>query len=145
MPGLWFLGLSSQLPECPPFASLCTGLLCFCDGSLVGAAGLDRFGAPECLLEEAVDKWLRQHKGLLLESAAAAAAAARPGRRGGNDAGSSRHDSRSGSGSGSGSEEEGDEWQQPCEVCGRRYPHQHIRSVYTSRREGGGSSSEAEE
>jgi len=105
----------------------------------VGAAGLDRFGAPDCLLEEAVDQWLRQHKGLLLESAAAAAAAARPSRRSNGDASSSGDDS------GSGSEEEGDEWQQPCEVCGRRYPHQHIRSVYASRREDGGSSSSGEE
>ncbi|PRW60072.1 thioredoxin domain-containing 9-like protein [Chlorella sorokiniana] len=109
------------------------GLLCFRDGSLVAAAGLDCFGAPDCLLEETVDKWLRQHKGVLLESAAPAAA-----RRGSDGAGSS------GDNSGSGSEEEGDEWQQPCEVCGRRYPHQHIRSVYASRPEDG-SSSEGED
>lgn len=102
----------------------------------MGAAGLDRFGAPDCLLEEAVDKWLRQHKGLLLESAAAAAA--RPDERSRGEAGGSGEDD-----SGSGSEE-GDEWQQPCEVCGRRYPHQHIRSVYASR-PGDGSSSEGEE
>ncbi len=28
-------------------------------------------------------------------------------------------------------QEEGD-WQAPCEVCGRRYPHQHVKAVYQS-------------
>jgi len=27
-------------------------------------------------------------------------------------------------------EEDVDEWRKPCEDCGRRYPHQHIRSIY---------------
>lgn len=32
---------------------------------------------------------------------------------------------------GSGEEEDDvDEWRTPCEDCGRRYPHQHIRSIY---------------
>lgn len=101
-------------------------MLCFRDGTLVGAAGLDCFGAPECIAEEAVDSWLRRHKGLLLAQPAAARSA---GNRGGGAAG--------GSSSGSSSEEEGeDDWQQPCEVCGRRYPHQHFRSVYASRQSG---------
>lgn len=34
-----------------------------------------------------------------------------------------------------GSEEEGEDWQPACEVCGRRYPHQHIRSAFVSRGE----------
>ncbi|PSC69616.1 thioredoxin domain-containing 9-like protein [Micractinium conductrix] len=96
------------------------GLLCFREGSLVGAAPLDRFGAPECILEEEVDKWLRKLQVLVLQpgGGAAAAAATAAGRR-------------DGGGGDSGSEEEaGGEWEQPCEVCGRRYPHQHIRSAY---------------
>lgn len=24
------------------------------------------------------------------------------------------------------------DWQTPCEVCGRTYPHEHIRSIYSS-------------
>ena len=86
----------------------------------MGAAPLDRFGAPECILEEEVDKWLRKLQVLVLQpgGGAAAAAATAAGRR-------------DGGGGDSGSEEEaGGEWEQPCEVCGRRYPHQHIRSAY---------------
>ncbi|KAL4458222.1 hypothetical protein ABPG75_013087 [Micractinium tetrahymenae] len=119
------------------------GLLCFRDGSLVGAAGLDRFGAPDCIQEEAVDKWLRQLRVLAAapgssSSVAAAAAAARPGGTAlgqGSSGGSDEEEEEE-------EEEEQDDWQQPCEVCGRRYPHQHIRSVYA----GGprGSDSEAE-
>ena len=33
---------------------------------------------------------------------------------------------------GSGQEEEVSDWQAPCEVCGRRYPHQHVKAVYQS-------------
>jgi hypothetical protein len=35
-----------------------------------------------------------------------------------------------------GDEDEGAEsWQPACEVCGRRYPHEHIRSTFVSRAE----------
>jgi hypothetical protein len=30
---------------------------------------------------------------------------------------------------------EGDDWQTPCEVCGRTYPHEHIRSMYSSQQQ----------
>lgn len=104
----------------------------------MGAAGVDRFGAPECLLEEAVDKWLRQHRGLLLAAPAAGSSGRRQAAAGGGSSaapscGSSDEDKE---------EEEGDEWQKPCDVCGRCYPHQHIRSVYATR--GSGSDSESD-
>lgn len=109
------------------------GLLCFRAGSLVGAAGLDRFGAPECIQEEAVDKWLRQHRVLRLLSNHGGKAPS------GWQGGSLQDDSDGGS---SGEEEAAaaDDWQQPCEVCGRRYPHHHIRSVQATR----GSDSESD-
>lgn len=91
----------------------------------MGAAGLDRFGAPDCILEETVDKWLRQHKGLLLAAPVTGGETTAAAGGGGREAAS-----------GSSSEEEdeeGGEWHQPCEVCGRNYPHQHIRSVYATR------------
>jgi hypothetical protein len=100
------------------------GLVCFRSGCLVGAAGLDRFGAPECIREEAVGAWLRR-LGVLRS----------PGS--GGWAGGAAGSSDSGSGE---EEEEGEEWQQPCEECGRRYPHQHIRTVRARR--GSGSDSD---
>lgn len=99
----------------------------------MGAASLDHFGAPDCLLEEAVDSWLRQRRCLVAAPGGDAAPAA-GGRRSGG-AGSSSDEEEGG--------DEGDEWEQPCEVCGRRYPHQHIRSVY-ARRSDGGSESDGE-
>lgn len=117
----------------PPCCHHCAGLLCFRAGSLVGAAGLDRFGAPECIQEEAVDKWLRQHRVLRLLSNHGGKAPS------GWQGGSLQDDSDGGS---SGEEEAAaaDDWQQPCEVCGRRYPHHHIRSVQATR----GSDSESD-
>ena len=116
----------------PPAAP--AGLLCFRDGCLVGAASLDAFGAPECIREEAVDKWLRRLRVLQQQMPSSSS--------GGTGAGATARWRGGGSvdGSGSSSDEggapdEGDEWQQPCDVCGRRYPHQHIRSMYA----GGGS------
>lgn len=96
----------------------------------MGAASLDHFGAPECLLEEQVDAWLRQRRCLVAAPGGEAAAPA-GGRAGsGAEAGGSSSDEEEEGGG------EGDEWQQPCEVCGRRYPHQHIRSVYARRGDG---------
>ena len=128
-------------------ATSTAGLLCFREGSLVGAAGLDRFGAPECIVEEVVDKWLRHHKVLhLLSSSGSGSGGAAPGLKGGQAAAllaSSRGGggaSSDGGGGSSGEEGEEDDWQQPCEVCGRRYPHQHFRSAYATK--GSGSESE---
>ena len=98
----------------------------------MGAAGLDAFGAPECIREEAVDKWLRRLKVLhqQLPSSSGTAAGATARRRGGGSVDGTDSGSEEG-----GATDEGDDWQQPCDVCGRRYPHQHIRSMYA----GGGS------
>jgi hypothetical protein len=103
------------------------GLLCFKDGSLVGAAPLDNFGALDCLLEEAVEGWLRRLR-MLRDAPSGEGAAASSGAAGAlSSAGSdSEGDSENG-------EAAGDGWQQPCEVCGRRYPHQHIRSMQATR------------
>jgi hypothetical protein len=40
--------------------------------------------------------------------------------------------------------QEESEWQQPCEVCGRRYPHQHVKAVYASAEAGGGSDEDSD-
>jgi hypothetical protein len=61
------------------------------------------------------------------------AAALLAGSRGGGGASSDGGDS-------SGEEGEEDDWQQLCEVCGRRYPHQHFRFAYATK--GSGSESE---
>lgn len=106
----------------------------------MGAAGVDRFGAPECLLEEGVDKWLRQHRGVLLAAPSASGSGRQqPAAGGGSDAAAAE----GGSSDEEEGEGEGDEWQQPCDVCGRCYPHQHIRSVYATR--GSGSDSDGDD
>lgn len=132
-----------QPAPCPAYPSFHpappAGLLCFREGSLVGAVGLDRFGAPDCIQEEAVDKWLRQLRMLAAAPGGSGAAAAVAARAGGTALGQG-----DGGGSSEEEDEEGAEWQQPCEVCGRRYPHQHIRSVYAGGGRGSGSDAESD-
>ena len=95
---------------------------------MVGAAGLEAFGAPESCREEEVDAWLRKLRVLHTPESLEAWAAVQ--RQAGGASGR-----RTGSEEGPDSEEEegGGDWQQPCEVCGRRYPHQHVRSAYADR------------
>lgn len=108
-------------------------LVAFWEGSVLGAASLERFGAAEgVLLEEEVDRWLcALHVLHTPESLQAWAAEQRrrPGRRQGGEGGTSSGGESDEDGDGRG----GDDWQQPCEVCGRAYPHEHIRSVYADR------------
>lgn len=96
------------------------GLVCFREGSVIAAASLDCFGGLNGIMEEAVAKWMREQQVLHTpESLQLWAAAQRQGRP------------RQAAGSaGSNSDEGGSDWQEPCDVCGRCYPHQHIRSMY---------------
>eukprot|EP00887_Chlorella_sp_A99_P006174 scaffold3.g6174.t1 len=105
-------------------------LVCLWEGSVIGAIGLDCFGAPESIAEEEVDRWLRQRHVLHTpESLEAWAAAQRQGGAGMGPLGGAARGSESDSDDGG----SGSDWQLPCEVCGRRYPHQHVRSMYADR------------
>ena len=42
-------------------------------------------------------------------------------------------------------EDEGRSKDAPCEVCGRRYPHEHVRAVYSTREPGDEEDDEEEE
>jgi hypothetical protein len=93
-------------------------LVGFRDGRVVDSAPLEVFGAPEEVEEEAVDRWLRGKRMLCALGSSAAAAGAHA------------------EGSSDEEQEEGGSAQHPCELCGRRYAHQHIRSVYMHRDDG---------
>ncbi|GAB4820410.1 hypothetical protein N2152v2_007456 [Parachlorella kessleri] len=97
------------------------GLACFREGALVGSAALETFTNEEAaLVEERVTLWLQKHRVLRQEGAEVTAA--------GQAAAAGRDDS-----SDEDQETEADSWQPACDVCGRRYPHQHIRSTFVNR------------
>ncbi|GLI62255.1 hypothetical protein VaNZ11_004860 [Volvox africanus] len=82
-------------------------LVCFRAGALVGRAPVSQFGPSGCLVEEEVTSYLRRLR-VLRE---------RPGVH--DD--SMQDDDQ----------EEEEEWKlKPCDLCGRRYPHEHVRAVY---------------
>ena len=96
-----------------------TGIVCFFKDEIVGVLPLDSAVGEDGVDEDAVEAWLQRRRCLVGLGAPAGAAAAReladPAA-----AGSSEDDD----------EDDGNSLQAPCEECGRRYPHQHIRSVY---------------
>ena len=74
-------------------------------------------------VEDALEQWLRRRKCLLVSSTDG----------GGGGAVNEGVGVASGGGNDDDDEEgDADEWQKPCEECGRKYPHQHIRSMYAS-------------
>ena len=122
------------------------GLACFRGGALVGVLAAYGGGGQEeggAMREEEVDAALRALRMLREEGGGgggggeggAAAASQRPGAA--SAASSEGEDEEGGAGGGGG-------WCEPCEECGRRYPHQHMRTMYTERDGGGGSSSDDE-
>lgn len=82
-------------------------LVCFRSGTVVGRVGLTQFGAPHQLQEEQVDAYLTRLK--MLHGTEDGASA---------DACASEDDIEPGR-------------YAPCEVCGRAYPHEHVRAVYS--------------
>ncbi|GLC36552.1 hypothetical protein PLESTB_000161100 [Pleodorina starrii] len=89
-------------------------LVCFRSGALVGRAAVSQFGPPGCLVEEEVTSYLQRLSVLRGESAV-----------GGRAAGDAPGDEDAEE------QEEEEEWRlKPCDVCGRRYPHEHVRAVY---------------
>ncbi|GIL90328.1 hypothetical protein Vretimale_18192 [Volvox reticuliferus] len=84
-------------------------LVCFRAGALVGRAPVSQFGPPGCLVEEEVTSYLRRLH-VLREA---------PGV---HDTNTQDED-----------QEEEEEWKlKPCDLCGRRYPHEHVRAVYST-------------
>ncbi|EFJ51528.1 hypothetical protein VOLCADRAFT_116398 [Volvox carteri f. nagariensis] len=133
-------------------------LLCFRSTALVGRAAVSQFGPPGCLVEEEVTSYLRRLR-VLRDSAGGGArfsgrgprrrtggaAATAPGTTTRPGGGSRTYDDDDGDeddigdGGGGGSDVEGEdqedeeEWRlKPCDVCGRRYPHEHVRAVYST-------------
>lgn len=111
-----------QLPHGVPALLVCR------DGAVLGKAALHQFGQHD-IWEEEVLAYLKRFKVLSAGSSTAngtSRSAAAAGGRGGRRDGSSDADSDSDA------IQAGDDWQQPCEVCGRTYAHTHIRAIHSS-------------
>ncbi|KAG2496993.1 hypothetical protein HYH03_004998 [Edaphochlamys debaryana] len=129
-PGTWFgrvpVGRGEPLAQRLGVPGL-PGLVCFRAGALVGRAPLTQFGPPGSLVEEEVVSYLQRLRVLKGEAAA---------RRAPGQAAAEASSEEEGDG------EDAEEWKlKPCELCGRRYPHEHVRAVYGRR----GSSSGGED
>eukprot|EP00879_Flechtneria_rotunda_P014721 GHRR01015383.1.p2 GENE.GHRR01015383.1~~GHRR01015383.1.p2 ORF type:complete len:195 (+),score=70.28 GHRR01015383.1:712-1296(+) len=108
-----------QLPHGVP------ALLVGRDGCLLGKAHLSQFGRDD-IWEEEVLSYLHRFKVLAVDSKQQLGRLA--GVAGNSAAGAGSSDSGNDS-----EQEQGTEgWQAPCEVCGRTYPHEHIRALYAS-------------
>ncbi|GFR50739.1 hypothetical protein Agub_g12996, partial [Astrephomene gubernaculifera] len=107
------------------------GLVCFRSGAVVGRAPLSQFGAAGgALVEEEVTAYLRRLRVLRGEQQAG---------RGGRAADTEDDGSKA-------DEEEAEEWRvKPCELCGRSYPHEHVRAVYGADRRRADSSGDEED
>lgn len=110
-----------QLPHGIP------ALLVVKHGAVLGKAHINQFGGADIWSEE-VMSYLQRFKVLHTGTSSssnnrAVAAAAAVDAAGSSDGGSSDGDVDEADGG----------WQTPCEVCGRTYPHEHIRSIYSSR------------
>ena len=96
---------------------------------MVGRCHLESFGPYGDLMEEQVVDYLKRLRALR-EASAAGKARGDKGRAAELDQPSSDDDQE---------EEEGRNGQgggDPCEICGRRYQHEHVKSIYTTRGEG---------
>lgn len=96
------------------------GIVCFLQETIVAACSLLDLGCNddddgEQEEEAAVVQWLQKRKFLRSNVSATTATTVH------NDDNNDHNDN---------DDDDNDEWQAPCEECGRRYPHQHIRSVY---------------
>ncbi|KAG2433284.1 hypothetical protein HXX76_008351 [Chlamydomonas incerta] len=101
-------------------------LVCFRGGAVVGRAALPQFGPPGGLVEEEVTAFLQRLR-VLRSGESGPQPGPRGARRRGGDA------SEDDGGGQEDDDEEDEEWRvKPCEVCGRRYPHEHVRAVYGS-------------
>ncbi|KAF8070999.1 hypothetical protein HT031_001080 [Scenedesmus sp. PABB004] len=97
------------------------------DGALLGRAQLSQFGGHD-IWEEEVLSYLRRFRALL-GGEGEAGGARRPGGAD-DDAGASSGDESDGGGQGRG------DWSAACEVCGRSYPHTHVRAIYATNERG---------
>jgi hypothetical protein len=105
-------------------------LLVLRDGAIVGRSHLDMFGPAGEVHEEAVAAYLHRLRALREPRGARAHTGA---------AGAARRGSDSGSEDGKEEEDAEARYGDACEVCGRCYPHEHVRAVY---RGGGGAGAE---
>jgi hypothetical protein len=117
---------SSWLPNSVGLASL-PGLVCFKNAISIATIPV---GQDESEVHEAdLEAWLHRRKMLLTCDEAWASAAKRS-----SDKNETNRDfmgaTTSSENYGSDDEDKGDDWAPPCEICGRRYPHQHVRSMY---------------
>lgn len=114
------------------------GLVCFRSGAVVGRAPVSQFGPPGCIVEEEVTSYLRRLRVLRDARGEGGGAGGRGGSKGGAAATNSDEDD--------GEDSDQDEWRvKPCELCGRRYPHEHVRAVYGGRGGVSGGSPDADD
>ncbi|KAK9916620.1 hypothetical protein WJX75_004968 [Coccomyxa subellipsoidea] len=109
--GTAFLRSPLSGPRSPVLAQFgllwASGLVCFRKGDVSGRAPLESLGTHGEIFEESVLRFLRRSGALHVASS-----------------GTELEKEES-----NGSEGEESEWQEPCAICGRRYYHEHIRSV----------------
>lgn len=79
-------------------------------------------------VDDAVENWLRKRKFLRVSSSAEEGYNSREQVKSGGGSGFRKKNNDNGDSDEE--EDDVDEWRKPCEECGRRYPHQHIRSIY---------------
>eukprot|EP00200_Dunaliella_tertiolecta_P005803 CAMPEP_0202339682 /NCGR_PEP_ID=MMETSP1126-20121109/1440_1 /ASSEMBLY_ACC=CAM_ASM_000457 /TAXON_ID=3047 /ORGANISM="Dunaliella tertiolecta, Strain CCMP1320" /LENGTH=285 /DNA_ID=CAMNT_0048930269 /DNA_START=189 /DNA_END=1046 /DNA_ORIENTATION=+ len=97
-------------------------LVCFRNGAVVGRTGLLTFGPPDEVLEELVVDYLKR-LGVLRQPGGAKQSPASRAAPGGMMSSGSEDDEE-----GRGDQES---WKNPpCEVCGRCYPHEHVKAIY---------------
>eukprot|EP00884_Botryococcus_braunii_P013703 jgi/Botrbrau1/22333/Bobra.0002s0012.1 len=88
----------------------------FRDGCIVGRWPVDGFVQNSSLQEEKISSCLRK-AGLLRQDR----------NPGSND---TSHNKEGNDSAGGSSENEEEDWKRPCDICGRKYFHEHIRSVH---------------
>ncbi len=108
---------TSSLPQRFGLAPGLPGIVSVYQGAILACSSIfDLQCEDDEEVDDAVESWLKKRKFLS----------------------SSEGDNMNGNGGGDGGfggngEDSEDEWRKPCEECGRTYPHEHIRSIYTTR------------
>ena len=96
------------------------GLVAFYQGTIIATCSVFELDCADDEVDDAVVSWLKKRKCLVTSIDSAGEQNLKQVLAGTSSIVSDESE-----------EDDGNEWQKPCEECGRRYPHQHIRSIYT--------------